>query len=129
MPKYTKQICPFPDAATEVRLQPVAYAKNTATATGNQVATSCNWVGLQFFFHMVQLNLRPLHVQLFAFHYTISKNDSIIYGLVDHIMVHKSCTGPVQSYMNFLSWYKTIQYIIKHGQKTTHCHTLSCHYA
>ena len=40
----------------------------------------------------------------------ISKNDSIIYGLVDHIMVHKSCTGPVQPYINFLSRYKTIYY-------------------
>ena len=41
---------------------------------------------------------------------SISKNDSIIYGLVDHIMVHKSCTGPVQPYINFLSRYKTIYY-------------------
>ena len=40
----------------------------------------------------------------------ISKNDSIIYGLVDHIMLQKSCTGPVQPYINFLSRYKTIYY-------------------
>ena len=40
----------------------------------------------------------------------ISKNVSIIYGLVDHILVHKSCTGPVQPYINFQFMYKTIYY-------------------
>ena len=40
----------------------------------------------------------------------ISKNVSIIYGLVDHISVHKSCTGPVQPYINFQFMYKTIYY-------------------